>query len=354
MKKEIKKLHQSFSLQINKWKTLRFFMLYFSIICAVNNSFGQNDFVIKGSIIDEKQNPVVGATVILKGSTSIGTVADYNGDFSLKVPSKTATVLISFIGMETKEVTTSADKRLTVVLKTKNVELSETIIIGYGSQKKESVVGAISQTKGEVLERAGGVSSVGAALTGSLPGVITVATTGAPGGEDPKIYIRGQSTWNNSDPLILVDGIERQMNSVDISSIETISVLKDASATAVFGVKGANGVILITTKRGKEGKAEIRMSASSTMKIPSLLAGKFGSDKALSVRNKAIERELALYPSSWDEYTPYGELEKYRNPSSAAEAERYPNVDWADVLVKDFAMSYNANINISGVTSFVK
>ncbi len=121
-------------------------------------------------------------------------------------------------------------------------------MVGYGKQKKQSLVGAISQVKGDVLQRTGGVSSLGAALTGNLPGVITVATQGTPGGEDPKIYIRGQSTWNNSDPLILVDGIERPMNSVDIGSVETISVLKDASATAVFGVKGANGVILITTK----------------------------------------------------------------------------------------------------------
>ena len=131
--------------------------------------------------------------------------------------------------------------------------IGEVVVVGYGQQKKASVVGSIAQTTGEVLERAAGVSDIGAALTGNLPGVVTVQGNGMPGEEEPQIIIRGASSWNNSDPLVLVDGIERPMSSVDIGSVESISVLKDASATAVYGVKGANGVILITTKRGKEG-----------------------------------------------------------------------------------------------------
>jgi TonB-dependent SusC/RagA subfamily outer membrane receptor len=132
------------------------------------------------------------------------------------------------------------------------------VVVGYGKQKKLGVVAAISQTTGKVLERAGGVSNIGSALTGNVPGLITNASTGLPGAEDPQIIIRGISSWNSRDPLVLVDGVERQMNSVDIASVETISVLKDASATAVFGSRGANGVILITTKRGQAGKANIR------------------------------------------------------------------------------------------------
>jgi len=354
MKKETKFFNQSFSKGFNQLKRSAILLLYFSIICSVLSVSAQSNFVVKGLITDEQENPVAGATVVLKGKISIGTVADMNGEFVLQVPTQEATLSISFIGMETKEVTLKSGVAVTIVLKSKSIEISETVIVGYGQQKKESVVGAITQTKGDVLERAGGVSSVGAALTGNLAGVITVQTTGEPGEEDPRIYIRGQSTWNNSDPLIMVDGIERTLSSVDISSIETISVLKDASATAVFGVKGANGVILITTKRGREGKAEIRITANSTMKIPSRLATKMDSYDALSVRNEVIERELALNEASWDEYTPPGELDKYRNPGSVADAERYPNVDWAEMLVKDFAVSYNANINATGGTSFVK
>ena len=141
-----------------------------------------------------------------------------------------------------------------VVLDDDNAELSEVVVVGYNQQKKASVVGAITQTSGEVLKRAGGVNDIGAALTGNLPGVVTTASSGMPGEEEPKIVIRSASSWNNSDPLVLLDGIERPMSSVDINSVKSISVLKDASATAVYGVKGANGVILITTKRGEEAR----------------------------------------------------------------------------------------------------
>lgn len=354
MKKETNQLHQSFSLRINRWKMLKSFLLCFSLVLYSVSAFSQKDIIVKGVVTDEQQNPVVGATVILKGNVKIGTVADVDGNFVLNVPAEGSVLQVSFIGMETKDVEVNGAKSLKIVLKAKNIELSETVIVGYGQQKKESVVGAITQTKGEVLEKAGGVSSVGAALTGNLPGVITVSTRGTPGDEDPKIYIRGQSTWNNSDPLILVDGIERTMSSVDIGSIESISVLKDASATAVFGVKGANGVILITTKRGKEGRASIRATANTTVKVPSRIATKMDSYDALAVRNQAILRELALNDASWEEYTPLTELDKYRNPANQDEAEQYPNVDWADELVKDFAMSYNANVSASGGTSFVK
>ena len=137
----------------------------------------------------------------------------------------------------------------------------------------------------KTLERAGGVTSLGSALTGSLPGVITSASSGMPGAEDPQIIIRTQSSWNNSEPLILVDGIEREMSSVDISSVENISVLKDASATAVYGVKGANGVILITTKRGKEGKASVQIKANVTAKVASKLPEKYDAyDTLLNAR----------------------------------------------------------------------
>jgi len=226
--------------------------------------------------------------------------------------------------------------------------------VGYGKQKKASVVGAITQTTGKVLERAGGITDIGSALTGNLPGVVTVASSGLPGEEDPKIIIRGSSSWNNSDPLVLVDGIERPMNSVDISSVESVSVLKDASATAVYGVKGANGVILVTTKRGKEGAARIDVSANTTVKTASKLPNKLDSYDALSARNVAIENELGLSPDSWAYIKPQGIISKYRYPANLQEAERYPNVDWQDVLFKDYTTSHNVNLNISGGTKFVK
>jgi TonB-linked SusC/RagA family outer membrane protein len=328
-----------------------FFLIMFCCSLAL---YSQSTKTVTGFVLDESHNPIPGATVVAKDNTAYGNITDSDGRFFLEMPTNENYIVVSFIGMKRQEIDVSNKESVTIILKSESVQLDDVVVVGYGQQKKESVVGAITQTKGDILEKTGGVSSVGATLTGNLPGVITVATEGTPGEEDPKIYIRGQSTWNNSDPLILVDGIERSMSSVDVSSIESISVLKDASATAVFGVKGANGVILITTKRGKEGKAVIRIKANATMKIPSLLAGKYDSYDALRIRNEAIVRELGLYPSSWDEYMPYGELDKYRNPSTPEEADRYANVDWADVLVKDFAMAYNANVSASGGSLFVK
>jgi TonB-dependent SusC/RagA subfamily outer membrane receptor len=142
-----------------------------------------------------------------------------------------------------------------------------------------------------------------------------------PGEEDPQIIIRSASSWNNSDPLVLVDGVERPMSGVDMNSVESVSVLKDASATAVFGVKGANGVILITTKRGKEGSARIDVSANMTMKVPSKLPNKLDSYDALMARNYAIEHELGVSPDSWGYMTPQNIIEKYRYPADLAEAE---------------------------------
>jgi TonB-linked SusC/RagA family outer membrane protein len=309
---------------------------------------------VSGVVKDVLGEPIPGASVIAKGSTSYGSITDIDGRFMLRLPTSENVVIVSFIGMKSVEIDVSSKTSITVVLENETVALDDIVVVGYGQQKKESVVGAITQTTGEVLERSAGVSSVGAALTGNLPGVITMSSSGMPGDEDPEITIRAATSWNNSDPLVLVDGVERSIGSVEISSIATISVLKDASATAVFGVQGANGVILITTKRGKKGSAKIEVTANTTMKVPSKLPDKLDSYDALMARNVAIENELAVYPDSWDYITPQAIIEKYRYPADTEEAERYPNVDWEDVLFKDYAMSYSANINVSGGTNFVK
>jgi len=241
-----------------------------------------------------------------------------------------------------------------VVLEDNVQQLESVVVVGYGKQKKKSVVGSITQTNSEVLERAGGVTSLGSALTGNLPGVITTTSTGMPGAEDPKIIIRTQSSWNNSEPLILVDGIERSMNTVDISTVESVSVLKDASATAVYGVKGANGVILITTKRGREGKANVQIRTNQTIKFVSKLPEKYDSYDALMLRNLAIERELPLSPNGWGDYTAMGIIDKYRNPENEEEWDRYPNTDWEKELFKEYALSNSTSVNVSGGTKVVK
>ena len=253
------------------------FLVLFIVLTISLSSFAQEKVAVTGNVSDESGEPLIGAVIKLKTDPNIGTATDLDGEFVINIPSGNQILVISYVGMESQEIAVRGNKKINVTLKESSIMLNETVIVGYGQQKKESVVGAITQTSGKVLERAGGVSSLGAALTGNLPGVVTTSSTGMPGEEDPRIVIRGISSWNNSAPLILVDGIERAMSSVDINSVETISVLKDASATAVFGVKGANGVILITTKRGQEGKATIRAGVNTTVKVPSKLPKKYDS-----------------------------------------------------------------------------
>lgn len=328
--------------------------VFFFLLLFGNLSLMAQSFIVKGKVLDANNEPLIGAAIVLKSQSTVGTVADFDGNFTLEVPNKNAVLTVSYLGMTSQDVKVNGRKMIVVVLREDSEMLEEVVVVGYGQQKKASVVGSISQTSGKVLERAGGVSSVGAALTGNLPGVVTKQSSGMPGEEDPEIILRGQTSWNNSAPLILVDGVERPLSSVDMSSVENISVLKDASATAVFGVKGANGVILVTTKRGQEGKAVIDIDVNATAKVPSRLPNKYDSYDALRIRNMAIVNELGLSPESWNYYTPQAELDKYRNPMTLEDYERYPNVDWVDAMFKDYSMSYNANVNISGGTSFVK
>jgi TonB-linked SusC/RagA family outer membrane protein len=331
------------------------YLVLLMLFCVVA-AYSQSGITLKGTVTDTHGEPVIGASVSVKGDPTKGTMTDVDGAFSLSVANDKATLVVTYIGMTTKEVRIAGSRTFKIVLEEDNKILNEVIVVGFGQQKKQSVVGAISQASGKVLERTGGVSSLGSALTGNIPGLITTTTTGMPGEENPNLVIRAQTTWNNSAPLILVDGIERPMSDVDINSVESISVLKDASATAVFGVKGANGVILITTKRGQDGKARIDIGANMTLKSVSKLPNKYDVYDALMLKNKIVEYELAATGSSgsWAYINPQEYIENFRNQTTQEQRERYPNIDWSDYLFKDFAMSYNANINISGGTKFVK
>ena len=330
----------------------------------------QAQITVTGNVTDGAADPLIGASVIVKGNASLGTVTDFDGNFQLKVPSESTVLVISYVGMSTKEIKVGKQRSFKVTLQD-DTQLQEVVVVGFGQQKKASVVGAITQTTGEVLERAAGIGSVGAALTGNLPGVATIASTGQPGEEDPQIYIRGAAAWNqDAQPLILVDGVKREIKSVDITSVATISVLKDASATAVYGVEGANGVILITTKRGQEGKAKIDFGFNATLKTVSKLPRKYDSYDGYMYRNQAIENELAIGgDASWAYYRPQTFINNFRNQDYTvrpnydangnylgdySQAERYPNIDWQDEMFKSTAFSYNTNLNISGGTKAVK
>jgi TonB-linked SusC/RagA family outer membrane protein len=349
---------------VSKTSVLAVLMMVFTI-----PAFAQG--LVKGNVIDSSGEAVIGASVVQKDNRKNATITDIDGNFSLKLPSGKATLVVSYIGMKEKEIKVTAEQFVKVTLEDDDTQLEEVVVVGYGQQKKASVVGAITQTTGEVLERAAGIGSVSAALTGNLPGIATIASTGQPGEEDPRIYIRGAAAWNqDAQPLILVDGVKREIKSVDVTSVATVSVLKDASATAVYGVEGANGVILITTKRGVEGKARIDVGFNATLKAVSKLPRKYDAYDGYMWRNQAIEHELAIGgDASWAFYRPQTFINNFRNqdhtvkPNYSADgtylgeysqAERYANTDWQDEMFKSTTLSYNTNLNISGGTKFVK
>ena len=349
---------------VSKTSVLAVLMMVFAI-----PAFAQG--LVKGNVIDSSGEAVIGASVVQKDNRKNATITDIDGNFSLKLPSGKATLVVSYIGMKEKEIKVTAEQFVKVTLEDDDTQLEEVVVVGYGQQKKASVVGAITQTTGEVLERAAGIGSVSAALTGNLPGIATIASTGQPGEEDPRIYIRGAAAWNqDAQPLILVDGVKREIKSVDVTSVATVSVLKDASATAVYGVEGANGVILITTKRGVEGKARIDVGLNATLKAVSKLPRKYDSYDGYMWRNQALEHELAIGgDASWAFYRPQTFINNFRNqdhtvkPNYSADgtylgeysqAERYANTDWQDEMFKSTTLSYNTNLNISGGTKFVK
>ena len=210
---------------------------------------------LSGTVKDSKGVPLPGVTVMVKGTT-IGTITDNDGKFKFSVFPDAKTIVFSFIGMKTQEMPITGKTSFNVVMEEEAVAMNDVVVVGYGVQKKESVVGAITQVNSQSLMRSGS-SNVTNAIAGKLSGVLTIQQSGEPGSNNSEIIIRGLSSWNGSAPLVLVDGVERDFNSLDPNEINTISVLKDASATAVFGAKGANGVIIVTTKRGKIGKPQL-------------------------------------------------------------------------------------------------
>jgi TonB-dependent SusC/RagA subfamily outer membrane receptor len=232
---------------------LKFFLALLMLVAVAFQSGGilladePQQISVSGTVSDAQGQPLAGVTVMVKNTTT-GTLTDGAGKYSLPNIPSNATLAFSFIGLEPQEVAVNGQTTVNVTLRETTMALEEVVVIGYGTQKKESVVGAISQTTNEQLKKTGNVTDFKQAITGQLPGVITLTASGEPGGtgrgySSTNIFIRGMNTWNGGQPLILVDGVERGMDNIDVNEVENISVLKDASATAVFGVKGANGVI---------------------------------------------------------------------------------------------------------------
>lgn len=302
---------------------------------------------ITGTVTGVDKQPLIGVTVSVKGTTS-GAVTDAEGKYSVNVPEGAKTLVFSFVGLQPQEIEISPSNVYNVTLLESNVILEEVVVVGYGTQKKESVVGAITQVNNATIMKSG-TSNVTNAISGKLSGVLTIQQTGEPGNNSSEIIVRGLSSWNGSAPLVLVDGIERDFRDIDPNEINAISVLKDASATAVFGAKGANGVIIVTTKRGSLGKPRLDVTASYGMEKATKLPDHISSYKTMSLMNLA-----KMNGQLFTELMPQDQLNEYRNPTSRLNTLRYPDVDWYKELTKPYAPTVDANINLRGGTDFVK
>ena len=235
-------------------------------LMAVENSIQavQQTGNVEGVVKDATGEPIIGATVRIQG-TKVATVTDIDGKF--KINAKPGQMLqITYVGTKPKTVKATHGS-MSITLEDDSQVLKDVQVVAYGVQKKVTVTGAISNINGSELTKVP-TGSINNMLSGVVPGLSSVQYSGEPGADAATILVRGQATTNNSSPLIQVDGVERDFNDIDPSEIESITVLKDASATAVFGVRGANGVILVTTKRGKEGKAKISATTSMSLIVP--------------------------------------------------------------------------------------
>ena len=301
----------------------------------------QQQATLKGTVTDAL-GPVPGASVIVKGTTN-GMVTDMDGNFVLTDLKNGDIIQVSFIGYVTQEITYTGQTSLTIQLAEDTQKLEEVVVVGYGTQKKANMTGAVAQVDSKVLESRP-VQNVSTALQGTMPGVTITAGEGRPGQDGGTIRVRGVGTLNNANPYILVDGIETStMNEVDPNDIESISVLKDAASAAIYGSKASNGVILITTKRGKTGKARISYNGNVGFANPTMMVDRMSSyDYARLLNQAMVGNGMSARFSDED-------LQKFRDGTDP----NYPNTDWYDLAYRT-AVQHSHNVNVSGGTEDVK
>ncbi len=315
---------------------------------------------VTGVVTESSGEPVIGATIREKGNQTNGTVTDIDGNYSIKVANANATLIFSYVGLETQEVKLNGRKKVNVTLNNDDEILEEVVVVGYGTQKKVTMTGAVANVGSRELLKSP-VANLGNSLQGKLPGVQTMQPSGMPGDDSPAIRIRGVGSLNSAEPLVLVDGVERSFNQIDPNEVADISILKDASATAVFGVRGANGVILVTTKRGEVGKPTVSVTASAAVQQISKFVEFVDSYTHARLNNYATITD-GLPMSQWpgttyiSDYTPYENL-KLRFSQDVVEHFRtgdmpqtFPNMDWIDYLMKDAAWQEQVNVNVNGGT----
>lgn len=300
------------------------------------------DKEVSGLITDSSGSPLPGVTVFVKNDKSIGTTTDVNGRYILSVPND-ATIVFSMVGFEQQEVNVSGKSTINIRLMPATTTLGETVIVAFGKQKKEDVVGAVTTIDPDELKVPS--SNLTTALAGRLAGVIAYQRSGEPGMDNANFFIRGVTTFGyKKDPLILIDGIESsttELARLQPDNIESFSILKDATATALYGSRAANGVILIKTKEGQEGKPKIFVRLENSISMPTRNVQLADPITYMKLANEAVLTRDPLgvlpYPDSKIDNTIEG-LNKYM----------FPTTDWRDALIKDYTMNQRANLSVSG------
>lgn len=335
-------MKKEYSLKIAK--SMGVILLWFFSLC----SFAQT-LNVRGTVTDSSGEPIIGGTVVVDGEEIRGTVTDIDGNYMLNDVPANGSLTFSYVGMSPQTIAVDGRDVIDVVLQEDAGLLDEVVVIAYGVQKKSTLTGALSTVDTESLVKAP-VASITNILSGAVPGVSTVQTSGQPGADAAAIYIRGAGSLNNtmSKPLVLVDGVERDFSQIDPNEIENLSILKDASSTAVFGVRGANGVILITTRRGSTGKPSINVSSITGVQQPISYVKQTSSYEYARFWNMKLEADGVA------DRLQYFTREAIENYRTGADPIMYSSTDWTDYIFKDAFLQTKNNINISGGSENVK
>ncbi|MBR5203783.1 MAG: TonB-dependent receptor [Bacteroidaceae bacterium] len=298
----------------------------------------QQNGTCKGVVKDAAGEAIIGASVVVKGTTN-GSITDFDGNFELSGVKNGAILQVSYVGYMTQEVKYTG-QALNVILKEDNMNLEEVVVVGYGTQKKANLTGSVANVNNKLIESRP-ITSVSAGLQGLLPGVTVTQRSGQPGADNGTIRVRGTGTFNVADPMVIVDGVESTMNDIDANDIESISVLKDAASAAIYGSKAANGVILITTKRGKSGQSQVNYSGLVGWQALTQLPEYATSAEYAELTNQAYINvgKQPLYTAE--------QIEKYRNGS---DPDNYANTDWHDLMYTESGFQTQHNISINGGT----
>ncbi|MDO6439304.1 TonB-dependent receptor [Cyclobacterium sp. 1_MG-2023] len=289
---------------------------------------------IKGRVVDTNGQGIPGATVLVQG-TNIGTATDIDGNFSFEVPDN-AVLIFSFIGYQQQVVSVGNRNEINVTMTEDLSSLDEVVVVGYGTQKKVNLTGAVSSiTSKEIVNQPVGQTSM--ALQGIAPGVTVTQRSGQPGSDGGSIRIRGVGTLGDSNPLVMVDGIETSLNNVDPNEIESISILKDASSAAIYGARAANGVVLITTKRGVEG-VRVNYNMYAGFQVPTQLPEIVGAIDHMEMANEAFTN-IGNDPQYTDEF-----IADYK---AGMPSDQYPDTDWQAITMSNAAFMQNHNLSIN-------